>query len=289
MQTLYIDVYFLINLTVDFIALYFASVFSKVPTTANRLLLGAFVGGVISVMIVLLPEVWFLKLLVGFLGLPVIVVLSTKRVSLQRRIKVGFAFLIFGALLGAAVYYFYGLLDKYIYNLFDPEDGGVANRKLLLFAMIVLLSIGVFKMLISFFNNIESEGSLELEIKLLDKTVRTEAFIDSGNLAIDPMDMNPILFIKSEFAGCFLPEAVVELGDPDKLEKEMRKRIRLIPISKIEGTHVLTGIKPDSVRIIRKDSSFEEISVTIAIDREAGTYGGFFALIPSAVTGSIKR
>ena len=44
---------------------------------------------------------------------------------------------------------------------------------------------------------------------------------------------------------------------------------------------MLVGVKPDYVRIRNKDR-YEELSVTLAIDKEGGTYGGFMALMPSA-------
>ena len=286
MQTLYIDVYFLINFTVDFIALYFAAVFSKVPTTAPRLLIGSAVGGVISCIIVLLSEMLILNILLSFIGLPLIIALSTRRVSLRRRIRCALAFLVFGALIGAGVNFFYGILDELVYELLKTSGEGTVNRKMLFFAIIVLISMGVFKMLITLFNNTESERSLEIEIILFDKTVRAEAFVDSGNLAIDPMDMRPILFVKADFAGCFLPEGVVMMEDPDKLDAAMRRRIRLIPISRGDKTQVLVGVRPDGVNLIRRDGVKQPVDLTVAIDKEDGTFGGFYALIPSSVVGS---
>ena len=160
------------------------------------------------------------------------------------------------------------------------------NRKMLFFSIIVLLSIGVFKMLVSFFSNIQSEGSVEVEISFLDKSARLEAFIDSGNLAVDPMDMTPIMLLKKDTASAILPDNIINLADPDTIEKNARKRIRLIPISRGGATHVLTGVKPDSVRIL-KEGKAEEISVTIAIDKEGGTYGGFGVLMPAAALDDV--
>ena len=55
-------------------------------------------------------------------------------------------------------------------------------------------------MLVSFFSNIESEGSAELEITFLGQTKTISAFIDSGNFAKDPMDLSPVILIKKEVA-----------------------------------------------------------------------------------------
>ncbi len=281
MQTLYIDVYFLINFTVDYIALYFASLMAKVPTTAFRLVISSLIGGVVAVISVLSPEIPSLKLVISFSGLILTVYFSVNRVSLFRRIKMIFTFLIFSALLGSFVYYLYGIFDKYLYDYFKGSEGGAQNRKLLMFSLIVLLSIGVFKMLVSFFRNIEQDGSGMLEITVFGKSIREEAFIDSGNLAMDPMDMRPVLFIKEEIAKKLFPKELCELSDPDKLDRETRKRIRLIPVSNGGTTHVLTGIRADSVKLIEEGKA-EELLVTVAIDKEGGSYGGYFALLPSS-------
>ena len=280
-KTLYIDVYFLINFTVDILSLYFASSFSKVPTSSKRLIIAALAGALIAVFVVLLPEIQAIKYLLSTVGLLIMGIIAPKKVTAKRRIKFIFAFLIFEALAGGGVSFFWGFLDKYISRLFIGIEGGAVNRKMLFLSLIVLLSIGVFKMLVSFFSNIESEGSVEVEITFLENKAVFPAFVDSGNLAVDPMDMSPVLLIKKDIAKNILPENIIDLCNIDMLERRVKKRIRLIPISKNGATHVLVGIKADTVKVINGEKS-EEIKVTLAIDKEGGTFGGYQALMPSA-------
>ena len=47
------------------------------------------------------------------------------------------------------------------------------------------------------------------------------------------------------------------------------------------ATHVLVGVKTDGVRVIKGETK-EEVRVTLAVDKEGGTFGGFGALMPSA-------
>lgn len=281
MRTLYIDVYFLINFTVDIISLYFASRFSKVPSSTKRLIISALSGAIIAVLTVLFADYAILKLASASLGLLLMGLTAPKKVSISRRVKFLLAFLVFQAMVGGGVSFVFGILDKYIKGLFDLDGGGAVNRKMLLFALIILLIIGVFKMLVSFFSNIESEGSVEVEISFLDKNIKAHAFVDSGNLAVDPMDMTPVLFIKKDLAKTILPENIIELCDIDSLDRSVKKRIRLIPVSRGEKTHVMVGVKADNVKII-KDNKSENISVTLAIDKEGGDFGGYMALMPSA-------
>ena len=136
-------------------------------------------------------------------------------------------------------------------------------------------------MLISFFSNNESEGSVDLEISFREKMTKVSAFVDSGNLAIDPMDMSPVVLLKKDMAKDILPENIINLCDVDSLDRETKKRIRLIPVTRGGHTHVLVGIKADSVKLVRGDNS-EELFVTVAIDKEGGSFGGYKALMPSA-------
>ena len=281
LRTLYIDVYFLINLTVDIISLYFATILSKTPTTTRRLIIASVMGALSAVGVIFLPEIPLLKLILGGLSLIFMGMITPKGVSFRRKIKFTMAFLVFEALVGGGVSLIWNLFDKYLSHFFNSADGGALNRKMLFLSLVVLLCIGVFKMLVSFFSNIESEGSVDVEISFLDSKTTVSAFIDSGNLAKDPMDMSPVLLIKKDLAKMILPENIIELSNIDGLERAVKKRIRLIPISRGGETHVLVGVKADTVRIKRGDG-FEELRVTIAIDKEGGSFGGYMALMPSA-------
>ncbi len=287
-KTLYIDVYFLINFTVDLLSLYFAARFSKIPTTIKRLIIASFLGALCAVGIVFLPENTLLKFVAAAVGLLLIGFIAPKKITLRRKIKYIFAFLIFEALVGGAVTFIWGLLDRYISDFFNGFEGGAVNRKMLFLSLIVLLSIGVFKMLVSLFTNVETEESVDLEIRFLNKTAIVSAFVDSGNLAVDPMDMTPVLLIKKEIAEGILPVNIDQICDIDSLDRQIKKRIRLIPISRGGETHVLVGVKVDSVKIIKGDFA-EEIAVTLAIDKEGGTYGGYKALMPSAALENAIR
>ena len=286
LRTLYIDVYFLINFTVDILSLYFAALLSKTSTSTKRLIVSALLGAICAVVVVFLPEIAILKFVFATLALLIMGYIAPKGVGLRRKIRFIFSFLIFEALVGGAVSFIWGILDSYSSSIFEEAVGGAVNRKMLFLSIIVLLSIGVFKMLVSFFSNIESEGNVDVEISFLDNTAVVSAFVDSGNLAVDPMDMSPVLLLKEEVAKSILPQNIIELCDIDGLDRKIKKRIRLIPVSRGGATHVLVGVKADSVRIVNNKSK-EEIKVTLAIDKEGGTFGGYLALMPSAALDNV--
>ena len=288
MKTLYIDVYFLINFTVDILSLYFAACFSKIATSTRRLIISAVIGAIAAVGIVFLPEITFLKLFCAAVSLFLVGWIPPRRASVKRRIKYIFAFVIFEALVGGAVSLAWETLDKYIPQLIGVIEGGAVNRKMLILSLIVLLSIGVFKMLVSLFSNVETEGCVDVEISFDNHRTVVSAFVDSGNLAKDPMDLSPVLFIKQDVIKDILPGNIINLCDIDSLDKGMKKRIRLIPVSRGGATHVLVGVKADAVRLVGTERS-EELRVTLAIDKEGGDFGGYKALMPSAALDNAVR
>jgi hypothetical protein len=182
-------------------------------------------------------------------------------------------------MISGVVTYTYGLLDKILSPFLADEFSG-ENRGAIMFSLIILLIIGVLRILIMVFTNSISEKSARMYIKIDDKTLELDALVDSGNLVKDPMNMNPVMFLKSGVANAIFPLEIMELCDIDKLDSNYKKRIRLIPVTRHGETHVITGVKVDEISAYNKRGKREALNVTVAIDKEGGTFGGFDALIP---------
>ncbi len=284
MKTIYIDVYFLVNFTVDLLALYFSVKLLHIKAGMLRLSLISTICSILAVVDVLIVEsfvggsiLFLLVVLVIFFSVP-------KPCAVARRVKFTVSFFIIMTLLGGIVNLMYTLIDKYIHT---TGEGGAGNRGLLLFSLMILIVIGILRGLMMIFQNKTAEHTVRVSIIVQDKSVECEALIDSGNLAKDPMGLCPILFIKRGLAERFLPRNVIELSDIDSLGVGFRKRIRLIPISRMGQTHIMTGVRADSI-IFEIDGRREEVQMTVVIDKEGGTYGGYEALAPLAVIENVS-
>lgn len=285
MKTLYIDVYFLINFTVDILALYCAARFSHVRTRILRLILCAVVGALCAVAYVFMDGYAVLRALCSLLTLAFIAVFVAKGASLARRAKLMLIFFGVMLLLCGLVTLGFSLVERLFGDALSGA-GGAENRNALIFSIIILLSIGVIKLLIMLFSDMLTEKSVRLIISIEGRTAEVDALVDSGNLVKDPMNMLPVIFIKLSVAERLLPSNVTELCDIDGLDRSYRKRIRLIPISRLGHTHVMTGVRPDGVTVVVGDRR-AEVDFTIAIDKEGGTYDGYEALAPGDVLGDV--
>ena len=280
MQVVYIDVYFLINFTVDLIALFISLKLLHIKTTLVRLMLVALLGALSAVADALAGgKAWItVASAVIFLGLTVILI--GKGITAVRRIRLLIVFLCIEMLLGGVVGYLYRILDKYAADAEEYFANANVNRKALIFAVIILLAIGVLKLFVMIFSGERNLKSVSVKIKVGKESIECDALVDSGNLVRDPMNMNPVIFVKSAVAGRLLPKEVIDLSGIDGLDYAVCKRIRLIPVTRGDTTHVLTGFLADEVLIGERG---EGICATLAIDKEEGTYGGRDVLIPSSV------
>lgn len=280
LQTFYVDVYFLINFTVDILALYVAVRVAHIRVGILRLSVSAAIGAAMAVADVFLLRLPAVRIPLLILGMLATVLTVSPKTSVRRRGKLLLLFLTVQLLLGGGVSFGYSILDRILENS-DIGEVGTENRGALVLSVLVLFSIGVIRLIIMIFTDMMNEKAVRLEITVADTTVEADALLDSGNLVKDPMNMHPVLFIKPSLASRLVPRCVAELNDLDRLDEDYRKRIRLIPVSRVGGTHVMTGVRPDRVVVSCRGKS-EAVEFTIAIDKEGGSYGGYEALAPLA-------
>lgn len=276
MKTLYIDVYFMINFTVDILAVFIALRLIHAKINITKLTVSGLLGaGLATAELFIKSNI--INVCVAGLFITLITCLSCKGVSLYRRIRFIISFYIAAFLISGAVSFLYSLMDKYLDKLLMDFEG-TTNRKALVFSLIILLIIGVIRVFIMTLTDSVNQKSSRLIIMLEGKTIEVDALIDTGNLVKDPMNMNPVIFLKKNIAENILPRAIIDLTDIDSLSIGYKKRIRLIPVTRKDRTHVMTGVRVDKVIVCNKEK--EEIDATIVIDKEEGTYGGYYALAP---------
>lgn len=285
MKTLYADVYFLINFTVDILSLHFASRFAKSPTTPWRLTVGALVGGLYAVVLLFLPQSYTVFVPVSLLTLLIISWVSTRRIAFARRIRFLLSFIIFETLIGGAVYSAYIMLDDVFPEVIS--DTAPENKRMLIFAVIIVLVMGCIKLGLKALSGTSAERQAILRITMLDKGATVEALVDSGNLLRDPTDLSPVMLMKEAEVLRLFPELSDLWSSIDKIPEKIKKRMRFIPVSTSGGRRLLVAIRPTSAVLVMKNRE-EEINLTVAIDKDGGSYGGYGSLLPASALDNVK-
>ncbi len=287
MKTLYIDIYFLINFTIDALALYFSIIFLATPSSAFRIIITSLLGAVFATALIFLPEAPIFEWGLFCLLVVLTMLIAVEKISLIRRIKLAVTFLLFEMIIGGAVQFFYNMLEKYLAEYFELGIGEVNNRRIILLALTVLVVILVLKLTLNMFTSGISGKSASVEITFLGKSVRVDALCDSGNLAKDPMDKSFVIFVKKKaIKPLFEYESNLNFEKMDVMKlfenQNIKRKMRMIPVKKDNGTKMYIGMKPDDIKIITKRRS-ESVVLTVAIDEDGGTYGGYSGLLPTAV------
>ena len=276
MQTLYIDVYFLINFSVDLLALYFSSCINRLSVSVWRLVVSAVIGALQAVAYSLFFSNSLFGIILSAVSILIMLAVLTNGVSFARRVKCVISFLIIEMLIGGAVYNLYLLMDKYL--VVDEDGIGVENRNLLLLSVMVLLVIGVLKLTVTIFSTHKNHKVARVMVAYNGAHIQFDALVDSGNLAVDPIDKTPVMFVQKQLFkkifGC------------DVLPCEsLKKYTRIIPINTGESNKIRYGIKYKEVYLINKNRK-DKLSLVIVID-DKDDFAGYTALMPGAALTEI--
>ncbi len=282
MRVLYVDVYLLINVSVDLLAWYFSVRLLHAASSAARLIVSALIGAAYAVGAVFLPPAWnFLYFPTALICLACMSLVAAKRVSLLRRFRLCVVFVLFQMLLAGCVYYGYQAMDKFVKNSIMNSNFEAENRKLLVFAVLVLLSVGVLRLFKVLLGEVRCERACRVRVELFGHTATVDALVDSGNLVRDPMDGRAVILVKEEVLRA-LHLSPQRLMYADLAGQGVGCRLRLIPCDMGGRRCLLYGIRVDGI-FLEANNKEQQISALIAWDKEDGTYGGYTALVPSAV------
>ncbi len=285
MKTIYIDVYFLINFTVDLLALFFSSSFMRIPTNTLRLVISALIGALYAVVGILFISARYITVIFSLIILLLIMLIAAPRVGFVRKAKHLTAFLVFQILIGGTVYLGYCLLNRY-FDSDAAESLEAGNRKLLVLSVLVLLTVGAIKLIIASFEKSTTDESISLTVRLGENYIELEALVDSGNLARDPFDGTPVMFVSAEIfkriCGANASHDAFELSKSPHL----KKRMRIIPITASGDKKIVYALKCDEVLAMKKGKR-EAISVLVAEYPEQKSFGGFTALLPLSAIRNI--
>ena len=277
----YADVYFLINFTVDLLALYFATRLTRVKSSVFRIVGLAFVGGAFALAEVLLGGGLAFMLLLGGALMLIIATFIARKVHISRRLRCALTFFVLEALIGGVVGYGYGLFDRYLYHGISDGESDVPNRRLLILALMILFTVLVLKLVLSLFSQLRSQKNIRTEIELMGKVITVDALVDSGNLLKEPSTLRPVMLLKEEKMKSIAPDMPLTVGDFLKADPRYSKRLCIIPARGTGGGRILVGVRPDKVSVFDGAEKFS-VDAVVAVDTEGGTYGGFFALMPAA-------
>ena len=275
MQTIYADILFLINFTMDFLTLFVTASILRRKASVIRLCIASAIGGIYGVASVFIEGILIINIFINLAVSYLMCLIVFKKRTLP-------CYALFdgtGCLLGGAMTAFFTFMNGI--NTDSTENNTLPEKIPLGWMAVSATVIGVAA--IAGGRMAKRKRSLRqcrLTVISHSGAFTLDAMTDSGNLLTDPMTGKPVIILrKNEFLS-LLPDALVptfEKGDPSDLSDlapELLTSVRLIPSSSVGGDKLLFAYIPKKITVENA-----EVTALIAMGDENG-YGGYCALVP---------
>ena len=284
--TVYGDLLFMINFSMDFICLYISAKLLSRPMSVPRYLLASALGGVYSVAILFvnISNVAITNILVDL-----VVCLAICTIAVLRRSDSFFSLVIFSAayvvismLLGGVMTGIFSLLNRAAPS-FD-SFGDTTALPLPMLISVAALSVALTYAGGHFLKKRSEVESVTLEVSFKDRKIDLSAMCDSGNLLRDPIFGKAVIVADKSVARRLAPELtkngeLIHNHDTTILAPELAGRIRLIPTSTTSSEGLLLAIRPDKI-LVKDSKDTHEADALIAFAEIKSALCGCNALIP---------
>ncbi len=280
----YADLLFLVNFSMDFLCLYLSVKLLHLPRVRWRMLLAAVLGGVYSVIALLLSvESWpSLALDLGTcLGMCAICA-AGKGVRFGRLLLLCGTYFGISALMGGGMTAIYHLLSKADLPLDDvPSDGISAWMFLALAAAAALVAAFGGRV----FSKQTALRTCTVHVKLDGATWEMTGLCDSGNLLCDPISGTPVIVADRQTWLSALPTPLryaVESEGRRVESLEDGKRMRIVPMHTAQGSGMAVALLPDEILLTGQDGKSRAVYALIAPSGEALS-GDYRAVVPATL------
>ncbi len=285
-QVIYGDVYFLINFSMDFLALYLTAKLRHRPEKTWRLAAGASLGGLYATLaLVIIPPALDAPLTLAF-PFPLTAV-AFGFSGFFTLLKDAAAFFAISFAMGGVMTAAYYLAARFLASREIYINGSVetlySDLPLWLLALTAALAALISYLWAKHCKKAASRRTVSLVIGDRGHELTLSAMCDSGNLLEEPIGHLPVIVLGKEAMLSLLPPSLSRaFFDKDlaaeRVDPRYLTRLRFIPVSTVGHEGLLRGYIPDYVTI-----GGEKKRACVALDEENGDFGGFEAIVPSSL------
>ena len=282
-QTVYGDLLFLINFSMDFLCLFLVAKLLSRPMSPFRFTLAASIGGIYSVVSLFLPQRFF-SLLIDLLFCAVICLaaFASREESRRSLLTLCVAYFLSTVLLGGIMTAIFSILNR----LAPPLDELEKSTDI---PPWILISVALLSALASLFggkflHKKAQRKTVRLEIRIGGRRASCLAFCDSGNLLCDPLDGRRVILLDTSMAKLLLPVDAEPLflspkEAAEKIPNTLIRRIRVIPMRTVGTESFLYAIRPDRI-LLKDEKETHSVDALVSFTEFGGALHECKALIP---------
>ena len=283
-QTVYIDLYFMINFAMDFLCFYLTSWLLSLRRSLLRTMLASAFGALYAcaALLIGLRGVWSILADLAICLLMCAIAYyrpkEARAVAVDALVYSAVSILLGGAM--TALFYFFNRigLDRLLGSEEDADGVSVWLFALIAIAGAIGTAFGGRLM-----RKKATRRACRVSITLGGRTVTLDGICDSGNLLCEPISALPCIIIDPEcldkLVGRGDARAVIDRRIED-LSEGICRRVRVIPMRTVGGESVGYGIRADRVRV-ELGRETRSVEAFILAANEPISAGGARALVPS--------
>ncbi|MDE6208371.1 MAG: sigma-E processing peptidase SpoIIGA [Lachnospiraceae bacterium] len=249
---IYLDVYFAINLIMDFIILSTARRLINTNTTSKKCLLGALSGAILSVACIMLGGTGFVKFAIEYIFIVVIMnfitfnIRNITGITKGLIITYGITFIMGGAMNFLYYHTYVGVwMLRTIHGVFN------GNISILKFIGISLISYVILQCTMKLISKKEDRNSLHtyyIKIRYQSDSIKIKALYDTGNTLTEPISGDSVHIVNKN------------IGEKISNLEDINNKIRIVPYNSVNGSGILSSVVVDKMEIYDEyDNLLKEI------------------------------
>ena len=284
-MTIYLDVIFLENIVINYIILYVTGLISKSKIKQKKILLGASIGAIYSIIYYLLKlKVYSSFIIKIILSIAIIYVVFNSN-NFKDLFKLVLLFYLTSFVFGGAAIATIYMVDSQNITIQNGVLVGSYTIKTILIGIIVAYFTLVFAFKIMKSKLSKKDLICEIRVTLNNKIIKTKALIDTGNLLKEPITNLPVIVMEHTLLFDVIPKDILNNtekvlgGDfskiPDDIKDEYSSKLKVIPFSSLgKQNGMLLGIKGEDLNVYLKDETKKIEKVIIGIYNKSLTKRG---------------
>lgn len=263
-MTLYADVLFAINFSMDFLALFITSIILHKKTTKPKLVLSALLGAFFGVFEIVLPIGMIFTTILSVVISVLMCLIAFFEKNIRRFLLTVVSFWVASMALAGVMSLLYSVLNTLLSSVikhFSPVTTYNGARFFIIISITALVGI-IFSRV---FSNKKDVKSIEVKIIIGKKEYKINALCDSGNMLTEPISAKPVILVANKTE---ISKKISEIDDRYK---------RYIPYSDTSSCGMLKGVLPSKVYV-----GNNLVDAVIATTNKEG-FSEYEGLVPSSL------
>ena len=252
-MTVYGDLLFLINFSMDFLCFYLSCLLLHRKMKVGRACLAAALGGVYSVASLFISASGVIAFAIDIVMLVLMcfITYGIRKMGIKALVKAIFLYFFVSALLGGLMTALFSLFN----NLELVKEMGGSGDGIDVWIFVILAIVGSFLTIRGgkIFRTSFSSKSVFLKIESEIGTEKLRALVDSGNLATEPISGKGVVFVSVEKCKNIVDNTLYDFvknnRNIDDIPITILSKIRMIPTRAVSGETLLPAVRFKNVSI----------------------------------------